>query len=239
VSQSDNLSYPYITSLFLNAGMGAFIGVDWGKALLQMACSPVDAVTHPNYKLQRVGVKTSDGERGLIWSVNVFANYLLVCERGPSVTNRQAKELVGHLRQSPESLICPPRIIYTSSSISDGSYLPEDPLSDYQLLTVPHSYEASKYIADLVFSDLDQSLGNSVNDKPVRCLLADPGIAATNVFSAGLNFVSSFFMMLAFYFVSSHLMRLAMLTTYRHGYMARASTTSVQKTPHLAFSICP
>lgn len=45
-----------------------------------MLCGPVEAVTHPNYKLQQTGVKTSDGERGLVWSVNVFANYVLVSQ---------------------------------------------------------------------------------------------------------------------------------------------------------------
>jgi hypothetical protein len=70
--------YPYLTTLVLNAGMGAFLGLDWAAAARQFITDPVGCVSEPGYIIQEKGKMSADGERGGVWGVNVLSTYILV-----------------------------------------------------------------------------------------------------------------------------------------------------------------
>jgi hypothetical protein len=117
----------------------------------------------------------------------------------------QVKELQGHLSASPSSLPYSPRVIYVSSKQASSHHLPSpDPTSDLQLLTVPESYDASKYVGDLVMAHLDLELSKEElrqGKQRLRCLIADPGIAATGMFVPYLPLILQFIMIVCFYLV--------------------------------------
>ncbi|WWC92215.1 uncharacterized protein L201_007169 [Kwoniella dendrophila CBS 6074] len=194
--------YPHITTLYLNAGMGAFSGIDGMECLKQHVTDGLShAQSQPNYQLEIKGAKSSDGERGIVWGTNVLAPYIMV------------KELIPLLRRSPLNLPFEPRIIYTSSLTSSFSKLSiKDPLNDYQLLQYEKSYSASKIMFDLIMVQFDKEYGSSTknendneNERQVRCFTTDPGCVCTNFFSSGMGVilwwanVKFFFYWLSFY----------------------------------------
>lgn len=75
---SSSFRYPYLTTLVLNAGMGAFLGLDWYAAARQFFTDPVGCVSEPDYIVQEKGKMSADGERGGVWGVNVLSTYILV-----------------------------------------------------------------------------------------------------------------------------------------------------------------
>lgn len=75
--------------------------------------------------------------------------------------------------------------MYTSSIESEAEALIDNPKEDYQLLHYATSYRPSKYMGDLVFTQLDQQL--ATGERPIRCLIAEPGCVATNIAVAGLG----------------------------------------------------
>ncbi|ORY29655.1 hypothetical protein BCR39DRAFT_531477 [Naematelia encephala] len=171
--------YPHITSLYLNAGITNTPGLNWLAFVKQIFVDGLSyAVSHPTFVLERAGVMSADGERGMPWGINVFAPYIL------------ARELEPMLRRSPASLPHSPRIVYTSSVTSTPDALKPDTMSDYQLLTyndgVRYShYKASKYMAEIIMVQLDQEFATRPETKgehQVRCLTADPGCVPTDIF---------------------------------------------------------
>lgn len=176
LSFADRLAsrYPHITTLFLNAGYAAFKQVVIPRFMLQIVTDGfLHALHHPRYNIEDVGARSADGERGKVWGVNVLAPYIL------------AQELAPLLRKSPSTLPFQPRIVYTSSIEAEAESLSSTPKDDYQLLSYEGSYRASKYMGDLVMTQLDAQLGTG--DAPVRCLIAEPGCVATNIAVAGLG----------------------------------------------------
>lgn len=77
ISVLNVLRYPYITHIFCNAGVGAFDGMDWPKAIKQILRNPVEATTYPCYKIQKKGLLSED-RLGWVWQCNVFGHYLMV-----------------------------------------------------------------------------------------------------------------------------------------------------------------
>jgi hypothetical protein len=75
-------SYPYLTTLVLNAGGGAFTGLSWPRAIAQFLCDPKGALTSPNFIKSEKGRMSADGERGGVWGVNVLSAYILVSPEG-------------------------------------------------------------------------------------------------------------------------------------------------------------
>lgn len=72
-------SLPYITLLFLNAGFSPPAHVNYARMMVEVIKrGPVEAYTRPAFTTERLGMKTKDGERGLTWSINTLAPYLLV-----------------------------------------------------------------------------------------------------------------------------------------------------------------
>ncbi|WVQ95483.1 hypothetical protein IAU59_002580 [Kwoniella sp. CBS 9459] len=192
--------HPHLTALFLNAGMGAFSGLSYWEFFKQTVQEGmIVAMSQPRYQYEFKGAMTEDGERGLVWSTNVLAPYIM------------ARELAPLLRQSPTTLPFSPRIVYTSSLTSFYHKLDKDPLDDYQLIEQEHSYSASKYMGDVVMCELDREFNENVNtdhdtigasalseghgrshgkqreERSLRVLTADPGCVTTNFFSKGLG----------------------------------------------------
>lgn len=104
-----------------------------------------------------------------------------------------------------------------SSSRASPDFLPKpNPLSDPQLLTTVESYDASKYVGDLVVSKLDEEFrarsvsGLDVNvekkteeeKRPVRCLVVDPGVVWTGMFGPFLPWILEMCMAMTFFLVS-------------------------------------
>ncbi|KAJ9103058.1 hypothetical protein QFC21_002480 [Naganishia friedmannii] len=183
-------SYPYLTTLVLNAGMGAFLGLDWAAAARQFVTDPVGCVSEPGYIVQQKGKMSADGERGGVWGVNVLSTYIL------------AKELHSHLQKSPSSLPTTPRVIYVSSARADPRFLPPIPADDPQLVDTLESYDASKYVAELVTSALDWEFAQRPG-QAVRCLRVDPGVVYTGMFKPFLPLLLEWCMVLTFYIVSA------------------------------------
>ncbi|WWC65125.1 uncharacterized protein I303_107739 [Kwoniella dejecticola CBS 10117] len=190
------LKYPHITTLYLNAGMGAFSGLDWIAFFKQNVMEGLPhAQSRPYYNYEIKGAMSADGERGLVWGTNVLAPYIMV------------RELITLLRRSPESLPFPPRIVYTSSVTSAFDKLSSSPLDDYQLISYEKSYSASKLMGDLIMTQFDREYGDpqQEGERPVRVFTADPGCVCTNFFAGGMGMilwwanVKFFFYWLSFY----------------------------------------
>lgn len=70
--------FSFISHFICNAGTANFTGMDFVEATKQLLLEDfVAGVTHPRYKLQRVGELSRDG-LGYIWQSNVFGHYVLV-----------------------------------------------------------------------------------------------------------------------------------------------------------------
>ncbi|BEI79618.1 hypothetical protein CcaverHIS002_0101470 [Cutaneotrichosporon cavernicola] len=172
--QRISAKYPHVTSLFLNAGYAAITEVVIPRFILQILTKGLlHALHHPRYNTEEIGARSADGERGRVWGVNVLAPYII------------AKELAPMLRKSPKTLPFEPRVVYTSSIEAEAEALSANPKDDYQLLEYTTSYRPSKYMGDLVMTQLDTQL--SLDERPVRCLIAEPGCVATNIAVAGLG----------------------------------------------------
>jgi 3-keto steroid reductase len=68
---------PYLTHLILNAGGGAFDGINWIMATWMMLTELRSALTRPRYKLQHNGDISEDG-LGWVWQVNIGGSWALV-----------------------------------------------------------------------------------------------------------------------------------------------------------------
>ncbi|KAH8089227.1 hypothetical protein HD553DRAFT_267755 [Filobasidium floriforme] len=197
-------NYPHLTTLVLNAGIGAFLGLDWAGAMRQLMVDPVGTVLEPQFILQEIGRKSGDGLRGGVWGVNVLSTYIL------------AKELRSHMAKSPVNLPLSPRIIYVTSSQGKASFLPQPPSSDKQLIQLEESYGASKYMGSIVTSHLDaefsqtealpqvdQNSDEDVGERKVRVLRLDPGVVHTGMFAQWLPFFMEWLMVITLHFVSA------------------------------------
>lgn len=139
------------------------------------------------------------------------------------------KELAELLQRSPEGLPFSPRVIYTSSRAACAEALGDPKSYDYQLIEHPHSYGASKYLAELVMTQLDRELAASTTSqavednrkhghyhadgaehRPVRCVISEPGCILSGLFDGGFGAgwyrtFMKFWYGLAFVFVSDAL----------------------------------
>ncbi|CEP63239.1 3-keto-steroid reductase LALA0_S07e05622g [Lachancea lanzarotensis] len=168
-----NKQYKEIHYFFVNAAQGVYEGIDWIGAVKEVVRNPIDAVTNPTYKLQRIGVKSADG-LGLVFQANVFGPYYLIQKLIPQL---QAGRAV---------------VVWISSIMSDPKYLS---LDDIQLLRSPASYEGSKRLVDLLHLATYKDLKNhSINQFVVQ-----PGIFISHSFFQYLNVFSYYGMLFLFY----------------------------------------
>ncbi|RLV91655.1 3-keto-steroid reductase [Spathaspora sp. JA1] len=166
--------YKHLDYFFVNAAQGVYSGIDWFGATVEILKNPIDAVTNPNYKLQRVGVKSGD-DLGLVFQANVFGPYYLIHKLKTSLLRNGGK------------------IIWISSVMSQAKYLS---FNDLQLLRSPNSYEGSKRIVDLLhygwYKDLKSQYG-------IESYLVHPGIFTSFSFFQYLNWFTYYGMLVLFY----------------------------------------
>ncbi|CDO96274.1 unnamed protein product [Kluyveromyces dobzhanskii CBS 2104] len=165
--------YDHINYFFVNAAQGVYSGIDWFAAVKEVFSNPLEAVTNPTYKIQRVGVKSKDG-MGLVFQANVFGPYYLIQKILPLLQAGQAT------------------IVWVSSIMSAPKYLS---LQDMQLLKSDVSYEGSKRLVDLLHSASykdQKKLG-------IRQYLTHPGIFTSLSFFQYLNVFTYYGMLFLFY----------------------------------------
>ncbi|XBW36341.1 hypothetical protein QEN19_001921 [Hanseniaspora menglaensis] len=163
-----------IDYFFVNAAQGVYDGIDWIGATKEIMTSPVEAVTHPHYKIQKMGVKSSDG-LGLVFQANVFGPYYLLHKLKPLLVKGNCK------------------IVWVSSIMSSPEYLD---LNDLELLESDASYEGSKRLVDL----LHFATYKSLEKEGIEQYLTHPGIFTSNSFFKFLNVFTYFGMLSIFYF---------------------------------------
>lgn len=162
-------TYPQLDALVLNAGMGAFTGINWPQAVWHILTDFPRSVTYPEYKLQAKGRLTPDG-LGEVFTANVFGHYYLAHELMPLLRNGAG------------------RVLWSGSLEAYEWTFDAD---DLQSLRASHSYEASKRLIDVLALSSGHPAARSwyaPDDKPagdqdnrVRCYLAHPGICATSI----------------------------------------------------------
>lgn len=168
-----NKKYTKIDYFFANSAQGVFDGIDWIGAAKELMANPVKGATDPQYKIQRVGVKSKDG-LGLVFQANVFGPYYLIHKIIKLLENGKA------------------RIVWVSSIMSDPKYLSFD---DLQLLKSPSSYEGSKRLIDLLHIATFEKL----KKRGIIQYLIQPGIFTSFSYFKFLNVFTYYGMLFIFY----------------------------------------
>lgn len=186
-------NYSRLDYVILNAGMGAFLGIDWLKCFACLLKNWVQAVSYPVYKVQAIGWKTAQpaavgGEIGTLFCANVFGHYYLV------------HELMGLLSAGRG------RIVWTSSLEAYPWTFTAD---DIQGIKATHSYESMKRLIDIIsltselpavapYADpfFRTPAGTEKSRRP-RMYLTHPGVCATAIIP--LNIILFYCMTCAFY----------------------------------------
>lgn len=169
-----NKKYSAINYLYINAAQGVYSGIDWIHATKEVLSNPLEAVTNPTYKIQRVGVKSND-DLGLVFQANVFGPYYFIHKIKHLLSNGNA------------------RVIWVSSLMSAPKYLS---FNDLQLLKTDASYEASKRLVDLLHLATYKDLKQNYN---ITQYLVHPGIFISYSFFQYLNFATYYGMLFLFY----------------------------------------
>lgn len=165
--------YEAINYFFVNAAQGVYDGIDWISAVKDVLRDPLDAVTNPQYKIQKVGVKSRDG-LGLVFQSNVFGPYYLIQKLVPQLSKGKA------------------RVIWISSIMSAPKYLSFD---DLELLKTNASYEGSKREVDL----LHMATYKQLREQGIHQYVVQPGIFISHSFYKYLNLFTYYGMLLLFY----------------------------------------
>jgi 3-keto steroid reductase len=185
-----NSKFPKLDAVIFNAGMGAFLGIDWLNAFKSMAINWVEAMTHPTFKIQAVGrvAKQQGGhgeDIGEVFCANVFGHYYL------------AHEIVPLLRKGAG------RVIWISSL---EAYAWTYDTQDLEGRSASHSYESSKRLTDVMALTSNSNATKPWADKffqeegeqrKVTMFTCHPGICATSM--VDLPLVLWYCMTLAFY----------------------------------------
>lgn len=168
-----NKRYKAINYFFVNAAQGVYDGIDWVGATKQVCTNIIDSVTSPNYRIQRVGVKSRD-DLGLVFQANVFGPHYLIHKILPQLSAGKAK------------------VVWVSSLMSDPKFLS---LQDIQMLKSDTTYEGSKRLVDL----LHLGTLEEMKSQGIHQYLVHPGIFISHSFSVYLNFFTYYGMLLLFY----------------------------------------
>lgn len=162
-----------IDYLFINAAHGVYSGIDWVQATKAVFTNILDAVTFPTYKLQRIGVTSTDG-MGIVFQANVFGPYYLLHK-------------IKHLLQGGG------RVVWISSVMASPKFLSFD---DLQLIKSPEPYEGSKRLMDLLHCGSYPLL---LKNYDIVSYVVHPGIFTSFSFFEFLNVFTYYGMMLLFY----------------------------------------
>ncbi|ODQ51562.1 NAD(P)-binding protein [Saitoella complicata NRRL Y-17804] len=163
-----------IDYLYLNAGAGDFIGLDWKQLALDFWNGFIAALTAPTYKLQRIGRKSGDG-LGWVFQCNVFGHYYLMNEVLPVMKDGGKVIWTSSLEAFPWAFSYPDPTKTLSDVADSSASTPSDTL---QLLINTHSYEGSKRLTDILHVASYKSIFESYK---VRQYLTHPGICGTNI----------------------------------------------------------
>lgn len=166
--------YTAIHYFFANAAQGTYDGINWMGAVRQLVSDPLEAVTTPNYRLQKTGILSKD-EMGLVFQANVFGPYYLIQKLKPLLIAGKAK------------------VIWVSSLMSDPKFLS---LNDMQLIKSDISYEGSKRLIDLLHLGTYKQL----REDNVFQYVVQPGIFTSKSMDQYLNVVTFYGMLFLFYF---------------------------------------
>ncbi|KZT66193.1 hypothetical protein DAEQUDRAFT_695988 [Daedalea quercina L-15889] len=176
--------YPYISHIICNAGLATYSHLDFLVFFKQCYDSPLKAVKHPMFNIQKVGVLSSDN-LGMVWQCNIFGHYVLFRSLQPLLSAWTAR--------CPSE---PARVLWMSSVDAMPTY---DPDTDPQLTTIPTSYQASKAQLDLLVRELSKQAKAEGSD--VQHYVVTPGITATNVAATLLRpYILELLMIAFFYF---------------------------------------
>ncbi|CCG82961.1 3-keto-steroid reductase [Taphrina deformans PYCC 5710] len=145
--------------LICNAGMVEVIKIDLIKATLQAIFHPVEAISQPNYKVQKLGSKTRDGI-ATTFQANYFGHYYLV-----------------HKLSDKKVLTADSAVIWMSSMEATAGALIS---TDVQALTHRKSYESSKRVIDVSWSARQATAA-------VPEYLVHPGYCTTNILSGAVS----------------------------------------------------
>lgn len=162
-----------IDFVFINAAQGVYDGIDWIQATKAVLTNIIDAVTFPTYKLQRVGVKSTDN-MGLVFQGNVFGPYFFLHK-------------IKHLLRDGG------RVIWISSVMASPKFLS---FNDLQLLKSSEPYEGSKRLMDLLHCGTHK---NFLDEHGISTFIVHPGIFTSFSFFQYLNLFTYYGMMLLFY----------------------------------------
>jgi len=168
-----NKTYKAINYVYVNAALGVCSGINWFSAIQEVITSPVQAVTDPHYKIQKVGLMSKD-DMGLVFEANVFGPYYLIRKILPIL--------------SPGKAV----VVWISSIRSDPNYLP---LDDLELIESPTPYEGSKRMIDVMHLATYKYL----KSKSVYQYVVQPGIFVSQSFNVHLNIITYYLMMIMFY----------------------------------------
>ncbi|CCD23290.1 3-keto-steroid reductase NDAI_0B02550 [Naumovozyma dairenensis CBS 421] len=166
-------TYDAIHYFFVNAAQGVYDGIDWVGAMKEVIANPLEAVTNPTYKMQKVGVKSKDN-MGLVFQANVFGPYYLLHKLLPLLSAGNGT------------------IIWISSIMSGPKYLS---LQDIELLRTDSSYEGSKRLVDL----LHLATYKELKSMGIHQYIVQPGIFTSHSFFKYLNVFTFYGMLLLFY----------------------------------------
>ncbi|KZP00042.1 NAD(P)-binding protein [Calocera viscosa TUFC12733] len=178
--QAMKQKYGYITHLFLNAGTGNFVAVDWLLCTWQILTEGYTALTYPRFKVQGLGAMTDDGY-GLVWQSNVLGHFMMI------------QLLTGLLAASP---FHDARVIWTTSMEADVGKFDAD---DWQLFNNKSPYEATKFQQELISFCMDHEFAKSEDTRHVRSLVAEPGVCASAIYTETLGWFLDKAMIFAFY----------------------------------------
>ncbi|CCE62260.1 hypothetical protein TPHA_0C01040 [Tetrapisispora phaffii CBS 4417] len=170
---NDLKKYKAIHYFFANSALALNEGIDWVAATKQSLTAPLEAVTSPNYRIQKVGVKSKDG-MGMVFQANVFGPYYLIQKILPQLSAGKAK------------------IVWISSLLSKPEYLS---FEDMQMIKSDITYEGSKRLVDLLHSATYKDLAS----RSITQYLVQPGIFQSNSFNQFLNVFTYYGMLLMFY----------------------------------------
>lgn len=165
--------YDSINYFFVNAAQGVYDGIDWIGATKEVLKNPIEAVTFPTYKLQRIGVKSAD-DMGLVFQANVFGPYYLIHKLTPLLQKGKCQ------------------LVWISSIMSNPEYLS---LQDIELVATDVPYEGSKRLIDLVHV----STYKKMKKLGISQYVVHPGIFISHSFFQFLNVFTYYGMLLLFY----------------------------------------
>lgn len=165
--------YRAIHYFFANAAQSTYSGINWTQACVDIASNPVKGVTQAKYKIQKPGVKSTDG-LGLVFQANVFGPYYLLHKLQPLLKRGNAL------------------VVWISSIMSYPEYLSFD---DLQLVRSDIPYDGSKRLVDLLHVYNYRKL----RAEGVSQYLVHPGIFTSFGFFQFLNVFTYYGMLMLFY----------------------------------------